>query len=1027
MAAQGARAKAEEERQKKSQPSVPDPAAVSTGTSAKAAGIAANGEKETQTTEQYGPQLPEGLRHDPEMDGQFVDSFIQARLRGPQAFAAWVDTLPLPGSGAKETAAAPLFAQTNGGDVQPVETVDGQGDAAQEPDEVGLVEAALDRVEGANAEAETEENGPTPALTEEPTEEPMPQPTPGPTPEPTPGPTEEPTEEPRPQPMPGPTPGPTPEPEQGTQTESTEEPTPELAAEQPLEESATLQQATPALEDGVSAAEQETEPDDAAEEIDLWSANTDYVAGIDTQLKEIRERIAAIDGELAEGPNEALSAEREQLVESQKQLRSDRARGVGKWTVAEELVQSIQEQWETLQAQFDAGDYRAFIEDEELWDAVKDDPESAKYAAQTELGRRQKELNLQSTVVLAHQPHDDETRFYRSTADSSWLKMLYDREIALQSGDTARVQEINAAMDAAGFEKKWPEEVAAEKRLQEEMIAYQREQGDEVTRQKLGYAADRKLTDEDYLRAAQIDGDFTMFNLWHDPKAIADFFSLSGDVNLFEEIGKNGIFGGLFSYTEKSKEGYEDRLNQAVQIIIGDGASYAQTKNAKDILSVVPSVSGGAIQGVLSIADALPFVITEMYYQVNKNRLGTEESWEQMRMDDWFFNVMCMVRDFSSDVMDSMDVDVSARSKWVGMAEGVSYTVAQNLRIYELSRGVANLLVSNFAHTIPQAGKLFTTVRLVTQDVGFWMTGYKSCVQEALVAGATQEEAFWYGVVGASISAAVERIDDLGGRYWGSADSATQGLMKYFEGRGEKWKWVESMADSFLGERVESRIEDPLQALAQKILYDPDKPWYGKDGVFDPERSNEAARISGIGGLILGGLGGISARRAQIQAQGGVDVETGNPNTKAIESAAKAAAALGDENSSQKTQNIATKVLDSVTENGDAPEYMMKALEDARTEDIAAKATGGKAAKSREELGKAQDGLKEKIGKRSIAEANVQKQEQWLLGMKKALKENPTPENLKAYQKAQADHRAAQQQLERAQQEVIAQQRAVNG
>ena len=105
-----------------------------------------------------------------------MDSLIQARLRGPQAFAAWVDTLPPPGSGAKETAAAPLFAQTNGGDVQPVENVDGQGDAAQEPDEVGLVEAALDRAEGANAEAETEENGPTP----EPTEEPVPEPTPSP-------------------------------------------------------------------------------------------------------------------------------------------------------------------------------------------------------------------------------------------------------------------------------------------------------------------------------------------------------------------------------------------------------------------------------------------------------------------------------------------------------------------------------------------------------------------------------------------------------------------------------------------------------------------------------------------------------------------------------------------------------------------------------------------------------------------------------------------------------------------------------
>ena len=34
---------------------------------AKAAGIAANGEKETQTTEPYGPQPPEDLRHDPEM------------------------------------------------------------------------------------------------------------------------------------------------------------------------------------------------------------------------------------------------------------------------------------------------------------------------------------------------------------------------------------------------------------------------------------------------------------------------------------------------------------------------------------------------------------------------------------------------------------------------------------------------------------------------------------------------------------------------------------------------------------------------------------------------------------------------------------------------------------------------------------------------------------------------------------------------------------------------------------------------
>ena len=443
---------------------------------------------------------------------------------------------------------------------------------------------------------------------------------------------------------------------------------------------------------------------------------------------------------------------------------------------------------DALTAQLEAGDYRAFIEDEELWDAVRNDPEAAKYAAQTEYERQLKELNLKRAVVLAHQAQDDETRFYRSTADSRWLNLLYEREIALQQGDAARVQELNADMDAAGFERKWPEEVAAERELEAEMIAFQRERGDEETRDKLGYAADRELTDEDYLRAAEIGVSFWDFDLWHDSEAIQKVLSLRSDANLLEEIQENGIINGLFSFSEKAKAGYEERLDQAAEAIIGDGAGYSQVETTKDVLALGPAVIGGLSQGAFSLIDAIPYLASNLYYMVNKDRMGTEESWEQMRMDDGFFNMLCSISDFTSNVMDALDVDLSERAEWVKTTKSVSYTVGQNRAIYELSGAIADVFGTNLAHTVPQAEKLFTTVRFLTQDVGFWITGYKSSMQEALAEGATYEQAFWYGVVGASISTAVEHIDDLGGRYLGSPDSASKGLMKYFEGRGKNWE-----------------------------------------------------------------------------------------------------------------------------------------------------------------------------------------------------------------------------------------------
>ena len=67
----------------------------------KAAGAADTKKKATQTKETFGPPVPESLRHDAELDRQFVDGFIQARVQGPQALEAWFRTLTKP----QETAA----------------------------------------------------------------------------------------------------------------------------------------------------------------------------------------------------------------------------------------------------------------------------------------------------------------------------------------------------------------------------------------------------------------------------------------------------------------------------------------------------------------------------------------------------------------------------------------------------------------------------------------------------------------------------------------------------------------------------------------------------------------------------------------------------------------------------------------------------------------------------------------------------------------------------------------------------------
>ena len=119
--AAGARAKAA--GRKSAAPATPDVNETPTkaaGARAKAAGAAAAKVQDTPTKETFGPPVPESLRHDAEMDRQFVDGFIKARVQGPQALEAWFRTLTKP----QETA-APARARW----------ADGQsGTQAREPD-----------------------------------------------------------------------------------------------------------------------------------------------------------------------------------------------------------------------------------------------------------------------------------------------------------------------------------------------------------------------------------------------------------------------------------------------------------------------------------------------------------------------------------------------------------------------------------------------------------------------------------------------------------------------------------------------------------------------------------------------------------------------------------------------------------------------------------------------------------------------------------------------------------------------------
>lgn len=128
------------------------------GTQAKAAGIAAVEAKENQTVEPFGPQRPNEFRHDPEMDRQFVDGFIQARLRGPQAAAEWVGALTTPDqTGAVPAQTPPGFLAAQRKDAPGTDGFYGMEDDAEAL--AGAPETPATPPEAGDAAADTAQNG----------------------------------------------------------------------------------------------------------------------------------------------------------------------------------------------------------------------------------------------------------------------------------------------------------------------------------------------------------------------------------------------------------------------------------------------------------------------------------------------------------------------------------------------------------------------------------------------------------------------------------------------------------------------------------------------------------------------------------------------------------------------------------------------------------------------------------------------------------------------------------------------------
>lgn len=152
----------------------------------------------------------------------------------------------------------------------------------------------------------------------------------------------------------------------------------------------------------------------------------------------------------------------------------------------------------------------------------------------------------------------------------------------------------------------------------------------------------------------------------------------------------------------------------------------------------------------------------------------------------------------------------------------------------------------------------------------FMLDSFAQTYETAISEGATEDQAAAAGglngvISGALSSAAVDSLGRLGGRIGQVLfkGKAGQAALRQGAAIAAKNGWLNAIAAlgrsalgrSALSEGAEEAIEEPIQSLIAKWIYDGDRAWYGEGGVIDPK----AIALSGIGGAIAGPMFAVMA------------------------------------------------------------------------------------------------------------------------------------------------------------------------
>lgn len=168
--------------------------------------------------------------------------------------------------------------------------------------------------------------------------------------------------------------------------------------------------------------------------------------------------------------------------------------------------------------------------------------------------------------------------------------------------------------------------------------------------------------------------------------------------------------------------------------------------------------------------------------------------------------------------------------------EGQISTVQKNLKVTDKqTQGLGYGVLA----AIPQMATFFVP----GGKVAFFSSTAGNYASQAEKSGANPDQALAYGLIGGAVELATEMVFFI----------LPQGVRKIGQ------SIISKVAKAGAGEGFQEAITDPIMGMAEKFIYNPDKAWYGADGVVDPALMGKDALAGAIMGVMFMGLASSNA------------------------------------------------------------------------------------------------------------------------------------------------------------------------